>query len=131
MYTKQIEKPVIEQHAIKYQRVIFRKDPSGKYGFAGEKWADNIQPQFSAASSKSGIYNGGAKFYHGLLTATDQNNVELLTVRSFSQEEIQPLMMLTRYVSGISNSGDTTAMDINGDKEINARDITALARLLK
>ena len=26
-----MEKSVIEQHAIKYQRVIFRKDPSGKY----------------------------------------------------------------------------------------------------
>ena len=31
MYTNRNEQLVIEQHAIKYQRVIFRRDPSGKY----------------------------------------------------------------------------------------------------
>lgn len=31
MYTNQMNTSMIEQHAIKYQRVIFRKDASGKY----------------------------------------------------------------------------------------------------
>ncbi len=52
-----------QQLILDFWTAVVRRDASGSFGFAGEKWAYRIQPTFSALSKTDGIYPGGARFY--------------------------------------------------------------------
>ena len=71
-----------EDLVMDFWAAVYKKDEVGHYGFNGEDWADRITPKIISAGNKSKIYNGGAKFYQGALTANTKNNVELLTLRT-------------------------------------------------
>jgi len=61
---------------------VYLKDKSGKYGFNGEAWAEAISPQIITitALNKTGIYNGGCKYYEGSSSPTIKTRVTV-TIR--------------------------------------------------
>ena len=63
---------------------VYKKDATGKYGFMGELWAENIKPNVTASPGDSfNIYNGGAVFFKKTLTVSNRKEVNLISTNTY------------------------------------------------
>jgi len=85
-----------EELILDFWAAVCCKAPSGVYGFAGETWADAIEPVVeSGFGNTAGIYNGGVKYYvpgeEGCTVAASQDVALLSLSLADDSEEVQIL----------------------------------------
>lgn len=90
-----------EQLILDFWAAVYCKAPSGVYGFAGETWADAIEPVVeSGFANTAGIYNGGVKYYlpgEEGCTVTASQDVTLMTLSLSGGSDVQ---MVCRETAG-------------------------------